>query len=145
MTCLSSFSFCPKLQTHYRGHFKLGVKIQHETIRCWKHKTTLYLRNVTSRGFEFSNQGKRKILFMFKIVFIALNVFILKTVDKPWTSRAMPDVLVTLSLVSEECVAVVTLESFFSFGIFPFHLIICNKCKILDYSRSSNYYNAWGL
>ena len=66
---------------------------------------------------------------MLKIAFIALNIFILKTVDKPWTSRAVPDGLVKFSFVSEECVAVVTLESFFSFGIFPFYLIMCNKCR----------------
>ena len=64
---------------------------------------------------------------MLKIVSIALNVFILKTVDKPWTSRAVPDVLVKFSLVSEEHVTVVTLESFFSFGIFPFHLKMCTN------------------
>ena len=116
-------------QTRYRGHFKLGVKTEYETIRCREHGTTLYLRNVTSHGFEISNHGKRKILLMLKIFFIAFNVFILKTVDKPWTCRAVPDVLVKFSVVSEECVALVTLESFFSFGIFPFHLIMCNKFR----------------
>ena len=66
---------------------------------------------------------------MLKTLFIALNVFTLKTAGKPWTCRAVPDVLVKFSLVSEECVALVTLESFFSFGIFPFHLIMCNKFR----------------
>ena len=66
---------------------------------------------------------------MLKIVFIALNVFILKTVDKTWTSRAVPDVLVKTSLVSEERVAVVTVESFFSLCICPFLLIMRSKCR----------------
>ena len=118
-------------QTRYRGHFKLGVKIEHETVRCQKHRTTLYFQNVTSRGFEISSHGKRKILLMLKIVFISLNVFILKTVDKPWTSRAVPDRLLKFSLVSEECVAVVTLESFFSFGIFPFLFMMRSKYRFL--------------
>ena len=52
---------------------------------------------------------------MIKIVSIALNVFILKTVDKPWTSRAVPDVLVKFSLVSEEHVTVVSYTGKFLF------------------------------
>ena len=105
------------------------MKIEHEALRSREHRTTLYLRNVTSRSFEISNHGKRKIFLMLKIVFIALNAFILKTVAKPWTSRAVPDVIVKIFLVSEECAPVVTLESFFSFGIFPFLLIMHNKYK----------------
>ena len=37
--------------------------------------------------------------------------------------------LVKTSLVSEERVAVVTVESFFSFGIFSFLLIMRSKCR----------------
>ena len=57
---------------------------------------------------------------MFQIVFVRFYFFVLETINEARTSRAKFGVLWKFFLVPKKRVAVVTLEGFFSVGIFSF-------------------------
>ena len=111
------------------SHFELKIKVKHQVVGRWKHRTTFSFRNVPSCCFETPNYRKKKIFLVFQIILITFDVFVLKSVNKTWTSRAVFRMCYKFIFVSENHVAVVTLKSLFSFCILTFFVIMRYKCR----------------
>ena len=105
------------------------MKVKHQAIGRDKHRPVLNFRNVPNFCFEISNCINRKIFLLFQIILITFNVFVLKSINTAWTSRAVLDMSCKLIFVSENYVAEVTLKSLFYFCSLTFLVIMCNICR----------------
>ena len=89
------------------SHFERRIRVKHQAVGRGKHRPALNFRNVPSCCFEISDYNKRKTFLVFQTIPITFNVFVLKSVNKAWTSRAELHIYYKFIFVSEKHAAVV--------------------------------------